>query len=398
MRQRLFSALSMLLVIAGCAGDHTIDFGAVLPLTGPAAIYGESVRKGLELAFEETQARTDLEYTFSLKIVDSGSEPARGAELLEQLYDEGVLAVIGGVTTAEALEMVSVADQADRVLLSPSASSPELTGISRNFFRIFMSDFREGTKMGNFAAVAAGLSSVVILAKEETYATGVQQIFAEEFARNGGEVMEVLEFPAGTQDFSGLVERLNTLQPAAVYLSAYAEEIAGLVAAIRSSGFSGRILTTHAFASPEVMEGVGEAARGVLLTAPKFEADSEEERIKAFVTAFSDKYNDAPDVWAAHGYDAFKVFVESIPQTFRTPSDFRSGLKSLEDYPGVAGVVRFDEKGDVGKFPRVYQVTGDGLRDYEVEVGKDREELMKQLQELRERRRKAQMQAGRDNN
>ena len=74
------------------------------------------------------------------------------------------LAVIGGVTTAEALEMVSVADREGLVLLSPSASSPQLTGISKNFFRIFISDFREGTKMGNFAAGQMELSSVVILA------------------------------------------------------------------------------------------------------------------------------------------------------------------------------------------------------------------------------------------
>ena len=47
--------------------------------------------------------------------------------------------------------MVSVADDAERVLLSPSASSLELTGISRNFFRVFFSDFDEGTTMGMFA-------------------------------------------------------------------------------------------------------------------------------------------------------------------------------------------------------------------------------------------------------
>jgi branched-chain amino acid transport system substrate-binding protein len=396
MRQRLFTALSVLLVLAGCSGDETIHFGAVLPVTGSAAIYGESVRRGVELAFEHIQARSDSAYTFDLKIVDSGSDPAKAAELLRQLYEEGALAVIGGVTTAEALEMVSVADEADRVLLSPSASSPELTGISRNFFRVFFSDFREGIKMANFAVMQAGLKTVVILAKEELWAAGVQEIFAKEFARNGGEVLDVLEFPEGTQDFSGLVERVNTLEPAAVYLAAYAEDVAALVEQIRASGYKGRILTTHAFASPTILERVGEPARGVLLTAPQFKADSDGEPIKSFVTAYGEKYNDAPDVWSAHGYDAMMVLVEAIPEKFRTPSDFRSGLKSTDDYHGVAGNIRFDEKGDVGKFPHVYQVTTEGLRDYEIEVSRDREALMEQLRALREKRRKAQMEQGRN--
>ena len=396
MRRRSLLVLSMLLVLGGCAGGKTIEFGAVLPLTGSAAIYGESVRKGVELAFEQLQARTDLGYTFELTILDSESDPAKAAELLEILYDEGKLAVIGGVTTAEALEMVPIADRADRVLLSPSASSPELTGISKNFFRVFVSDFREGTKMGNFAAGQMELSSVVILAKEETWATGVQEIFKKEFERNGGQVLDVLEFPEGTQDFSGLMARVQTLEPASVYLAAYAEDVARLVIGLREIGFEGRILTTHAFASPIVLEEVGEPARGVLLTGPQFEVDEEGEPIKSFVTAFGEKYNDAPDVWAAHGFDSVNVLVEAIPAKFRTASDFRGGMRSIEDYPGVAGVVRFDEKGDVGKFPHVYQVTGDGLRDYEIDIAKQKEELMEQLRALREKRRRAQMQQ--DNN
>ena len=310
--RRLLPALSVTLVLAGCAGGGPIQFGAVLPLTGSAAVYGESVRKGIELAFEEIQARSDSKHTFELTILDSESDAQKAAELVAQLYDEGALAVIGGVTTAEALAMVSAADRADRVLLSPSASSPELTGISKNFFRVFFSDFDEGTKMGIFAA-GKGYSSVVILAKEETWATGVQEIFAEEFERNDGEVLEVLEFPEGTSDFSGLVERVNTLKPAAVYLAAYARDVAKLVEDVRASGYRGKILTTHAFASPAVLAEVGEVAYGVLLTAPHFEIDSEGEPVKSFVQAYDAKYSEIPDVWAAHGYDAMMVFVEAFP-------------------------------------------------------------------------------------
>ena len=381
-----------LVVLVGGSGGKTIEFGAVLPLPGDAALYGESVRKGVDLAFEQIQARTDLAQTITLQVLDSESDPAKGAELLAGLYDEGALAVIGGVTTAEALAMVSAADRADRVLLSPSASSPELTGISENFFRVFFSDFDEGTKMANFAAGDQQLSSIVILAKEETWATGVQSIFAREFTRMGGEVLEVLEFPEGTFDFSGLIARVNTLRPAAVYVAAYAQDTATIISELRTSGFGGMILTTHAFAAPDVMEGIGEAALGVKLTAPYFKVDAEGEPIKSFVDAYAAKYNDAPDVWAAHGYDAMMVLVEAIPTPFRTASDFRRGMKGIEDYPGVAGFVRFDERGDVSKFPRVYQVTRDGLVDYEGDIKAQQEAIRKQIRDLREERRRRAMQ------
>lgn len=398
MIRRLLPVLATAVVLAACPGQGTIHFGAVLPITGSSAVYGESVRKGVELAYEQIQARTDLGHEIELTVVDSESDPEKAAELAEQLYDQGVLAILGGVTTAEALAMVPKADAADRVLLSPTASSPDLTGISNNFFRVFFSDFREGTKMGTFAAESMDISSIVILAKEEPWATGVQEIFRDEFERHGGKVLEVLEFPEGTSDLSGLVARVNTLQPDAVYLAAYARDVGRLVQGLRKSGYSGKILTTHAFASPAVLQEVGPAAYGVLLTGPFFEIDSGEEPVKSFVDAYEAKYGDPPDVWAAHGYDAMNVLVEAIPDPFRTASDFRSGMRAIEDYPGAAGVVRFDEKGDVGKFPRVYQVTADGLRDYETDIAKQREELMKKLRALREERRRALLQQNKDEN
>ena len=109
--------------------------------------------------------------------------------------------------------MVEVADQRDRVLLSPSASSPDLTGASRNFFRIFPSDFVEGTKMGQFAKQKLNLAQVVVLATQSPYGQGIQGVFANEFVRQGGEIVETLEFPAATSDVSGLIERVSTLQP-----------------------------------------------------------------------------------------------------------------------------------------------------------------------------------------
>lgn len=384
--------LVSILGLGACAGRGPIEFGAVLPLTGPSAVYGESVRKGIDLAYEQIQARDDLDNEIRLTVVDSESDPEKAAELAKQLYDQGVLAIVGGVTTAEALAMVPVADRADRVLLSPTASSPDLTGISGNFFRVFFSDFKEGTKMGNFAAESMDIGNIVILAKEEPYATGVQTIFKDEFERLGGDVLEVLEFPEGISDFSGLVARVNTLKPEAVYLAAYARDVAALIEGLRDSGYGGKILTTHAFASRSILDEVGAKAHGVLLTGPYFDIDSEEEPVKSFVDAYRAKYDQRPDVWAAHGYDAMMVLVEAIPEPFRTASDFRNGMRAIEDYPGASGVVRFDERGDVGKFPRVYQVTAEGLRDYETDIAKQREELMKKLRELREQRRRALLQ------
>jgi branched-chain amino acid transport system substrate-binding protein len=296
------------------------------------------------------------------------------------MYNQGAVAVIGGVTTDEALAMVASADRDDKVLLSPSASSPRLTGISRNFFRIFPSDFREGTKMGNFAAQTLKIDSAVILASQAPYARGIQDIFKTEFERYGGEVPAVIEYPVEIENFSDLVAQALDHQPVAVYVADYAPNTAAIVSELRSQGFVGKILTTSAFAAPEVFADVGDAAEGVILTQTAMPPD--DPAVAAFSEAFEAKFGSAPSLWAAHGYDALMVLVAAMQEGGTTPSDLWKGMRSIRNYEGASGVIQFDERGDVSKFPRTYVVEDGALVDYDRAVEDQRQEILRRIEQL----------------
>jgi len=391
---RPFRALLLVAAIPalfwGCGGGKSVRFAAILPLSGGFEIYGEAIRRGVDLALVDLQARADYPYEVTVTTVDSKGDPELAAELLGDQFGDGAIAAIGGVTTPEALQMVPVADRNDRILLSPSATGPELTGISKNFYRLLPTDQREGTTMGNFAARKLGLSSVVILAKEDVYASGNQEVFAGEFERNGGRVLETIVYPPGAADFSGFIERVLTLSPQGVYLAAYAEDVGKMVTLFRDRGFEGSLLTTSAFAAPEVILRVGRAAEGVFLTQAVFEAETDDPVVQEFVRTFRAKYGADPDLYAAHGYDAVMVLADAILELDRGPvaSDMWKGIRKLKDYSGVTGTIQFDERGDVQKFPRVYVVEQGNLVDYEREVTRRRQELLDRLHRLQEQQRK----------
>ncbi len=372
----------------GCGEAKMVQLGAVLPLTGSTALYGESIKSGIQLAFDEIQERGEFPFPVELKIIDSESNPQKARQATDQLFAADALAIIGGVTSSEALEMVEVADTYGKIILSPSASSPSLTGVSQNFFRVFPSDFLDGAKMGNFSTQKLALESVVIMAAESLYGRGSQQVFKDEFERYGGVVLEVIEYPEGTADFSGLAARAVSLKPDAIYLADFAGEISAAVKEIRQRKFQGRILTTHAFNTPEALAEAGEAAEGVFLTQPRYEADSEDPHVKDFVDRYTQAYGKAPDLYAAHGYDAMMIVGSALKNAKRpATSEFRKGLRGIQDFPGVTGNIQFDEKGDVQKFPRVYIVSDGRLFDYDSYVEARREELRRRMRELDRQRR-----------
>jgi branched-chain amino acid transport system substrate-binding protein len=391
-RQTLLPILACAAALTGCAGKGPVTVGVVAPLSGQWDLYGRPIVNGIELAHEQLAADPTFPRPIELAIRDSASDPKKAGALLREVYeDAGALVAIAGVTTPEALEMIPVIDDEEKVLISPSATSPRLTGISQFFFRVVPSDFREGAKMGNFVAQELDIDRVVILAAESPYAKGIQDVFKSEFERYGGEVLAVIEYPTGSTDFSQYVREALSHQPEAVYVADYAYEIGSIINLLKGQGFiNGRILTTHAFAAPGVFDQVGTAAEGVLLTQVVFDPDGDEPVVRRFADAYHAKHGTKPDSFAAHGYDAMMV-VGAVLRAgdIHSARDFYKDLRNLRDFVGAAGPVQFDEKGDVGKFPRVYAIQDGELVDFETVIEERKKEIQRRLDELRQREREA---------
>ncbi len=393
-RKLLILMAFMLVSGLACSEKEVVQFGAVVPLTGSSAIYGKQIANGLELAFEEFMATPDAPSNLTLVVRDSESDPEKAQKALEELYAAGTRAVIGGVTTPEALAMVQVADRMNRVLLSPSASSQELTGISREFYRIWPSDSREGSRMGLYAAQNLNLKSAVVLAADSTYAEGIETVFQASFTQSGGEIVEEIIYPENTSDLNALVERVVSLSPDCVYVADYAAPVINIIKALREMSFPGKILTVSAFATPQAIAAAGSAAEGVFVTHPQYTPDNREDpKIKAFVESYSAKYGEVPGLFAAHGYDSMLVLFEAMNKGGDRASSFWQGMRSVKDLPGVTGPLQFDEKGDVAKYPRVYFLLEGQAVDHANWVEKKRRELHDAMEKLREDRRRLRKQS-----
>lgn len=384
LRSCLALLILTLLAPVGCEQAETVRFGAVLPLTGEQAIYGKQIEKGIRIAFEELQQRPDIP-EMELVVVDSESDPEKGKAALEELYENGARAAIGGVTTPEALAQVEVAERMNRVLLSPSASARELTGISLYFYRVWPSDNREGSKMGQYAAQSLNLKTVVILASDTVFAEGIRSVFRESFEQNGGEILEQVDYPHNTDDLEALVDLTLALDPEGVYIADYADGTVRLIQLLKEKNFGGKILTVSAFASPQAIASAGSAAEGVYVTQPQFDPDSSENPVtQSFVEAFRAAHGETPGNYAAHGYDAMLVLFQALLDGGDRGHSFWKGMRAIKDLPGATGQLQFDDKGDVTKYPRVYYIVEGRVVDHVEFVQKERDRIMREVKELRE--------------
>ena len=385
-----FVAILFALVAANCGGGgDSMEVAAVLPLTGENAVYGQAIEKGIDLAVEEMAQDATLGTTIALNKVDTASDAAQAAELGKAALGSA-MAAIGGVTSGEALALVPVARDRDMVLLSPTASSPKLTGVERGvFFRIFPTSTDEAAAMSNFMKETLKVEEIAVLAEDSDYGRDSAEAFKESFQ---GEVLGEATFTLATVA-DGAAAAVET-GAKTVYLLATGDALAEAIKSLRGAGISGegyRILTTSAIATPSVLEAAGSSAYGVYYTQAGIDiATDDKEHLAAFRDAYQAKYNAPPDLYAAYGYDAMKVIGQAIKEAGNIvlPSDISTGMRSIQGYQGVTGSIQFRENGDVQVFPRVFYIDQGKLVNFDTWYKARQEELQKKMKELRDQREK----------
>lgn len=263
--------------------------------------------------------------------------------------------------------MVAVANGAQRVLLSPSATSASVAAASRYVFRVFPSDYQQANKIGSFASLELKLANAVVVASTDPYAKELVDGFEGEFKRNGGKVLGELAYTDGKGDVRSVVRRALAHHPQAVYLATTGADRAArrVIEGLDRRGFRGVIMTTSAFAAPEVLHETGRGAEGLIFARSAFDPAQKDPRVRAFVQAYRAKYGEDPGMYAAHGYDAMMVLARTVAKEKAVPWDIWEGLKGLSGYRGVTGFIQFDEQGNAGQFPRVYVVEHGKVDEFE---------------------------------
>ncbi|MCX7895934.1 MAG: ABC transporter substrate-binding protein [Thermoanaerobaculum sp.] len=368
------------LFATGC--ERKLMIGVVLPETGEAAVYGASIKTGVKLAFDEARAAQKLPHGLLVEYRDSGSDPARAASLAESLYKEGALAIIGGVTTSEAQAMIPIADRRERVLISPSASAPQLARMSVYFFRVYPSDDLEGAKAAALITTTLSKRRVLVVQEDNPYTRGLLPVFLGQLASGGGRVVgTVMVGEAGGEQ--KLRDGLTAYQPEVVYICGYGDAILQVLSVVRGSGYAGQVVTTSAINTATLLQRGGKLLEGIFFPLASVDLASTQEPTASFVKRYHQVYNLLPDTYAAHGYDAALALIYTLEgQRPRSGRDIQLRLKGLGERRGVTGPLAFDDYGNIKHFPHSYWIHDGKPEDYDQYLEQREAELRRKLLEL----------------
>jgi len=350
----ILSVLAIGLLTTGCSSDIVI--GAVISESGSVESYGLHVKKGMDLAVEEINAAGGVNGgNITLIYKDDATNPNVGMQVTTELLDEGVHAIIGAVSSPVTLAIAPLCEKAEVILLWPSSSANEISSAGDWIWRNYPADQLEGTSMAKFAKEEIGAEKVVIFALKGHWGEGLADVFTKQYEGRFRTVEKRYEFDElGMDLLPEWVEEAKGLEPDAVYVIAYDQQLIRLLNMFDEAELDAVRMSTSSV-TPDVGRRAGAAAENMVYPQVVLDLESEEPAVKSFISAFRAKYEEDPDIYAAHGYDAVKLLAAAIRTVGSThPRSVRQALSGIENFDGAAGRTSFDSNGDVVRYPRIF--------------------------------------------
>ena len=357
-------ALPVLLLLA-CGSDSTATttgesstdstepfvIGALDSLTGVGETYGVPSSQSKLLAMEEINAAGGVNgRMLKLIIEDSKCNAQDAITAYNKLTDvEGVKIILGATCSGGMLGVAPLAEKEGVVLLSPTATSPDITNSGDYIFRTAISSLLVGTDIGNSLWVD-GMRRIVTLTESTDYVEGVRRTAVSRFEELGGTVAAAESYSSDIIDFRSQLTKLINEEPDAMLIAAQGEASGGtVIKQARELGYDGPIYSEIVPTGTEALNIAGEAATGLRAVVPNPDLDTSVGR--DFLADYKSRYDGfAPWPWfQGSAYDDVHIAAECLRQTNddQDADGFRDCLYNLTWSGAIGDNYSFDENGDV---------------------------------------------------
>jgi branched-chain amino acid transport system substrate-binding protein len=371
--------------------------GCLLPLSGPFAIYGQEVLRGLELGLDLFHKGTGGPSSMELVVRDTEGDPQRAVEAMKELKEgEKAVLVIGPLISKVAEATVEEAQELGIPIITLSQSE----GITRKGEMIFQNSLAPEDQVRSLLKKfmgEMGLRRFAILYPENPYGTYLMNLFWDTAEDRGGVINAVESYDTDSTDFtveikkmvglfyprpspdsergggeSGLMnpeaegeEPEEKLEPIidfdAVFIPDNYQRAALIASQLAYHDVVGvTLLGTDLWNSQGLVEIAGRYVNGAIFPSGFFPG-SGYPGVKEFVSWYTSSFGQEPGLLAAMGYDTIRIVKEILEEgseQIKTRVDLSAALAEGRTFGSVTGPVLFDDQRRAKRDPLLLTVSG----------------------------------------
>lgn len=346
---------------AAADGELAIGVGAI-----PGRPGYESVVRGLEMAVARLNESGKI--TFRLRPPNKGSTSA--VQVAQQLRDDpSVIGVVGHPESGNSIEAVPVYADAEHggangvVAISPTASSPRLSGISKWFFRVAPSDDEAARYVARYVLDSLNARRAAVIYRNDSYGRDWSATFSDTFIKGGADVIARDPYLTGITEWDAYAQLLAKLKPDVVLFPGDAGDAVEMLRALDAVNLK------VTFIGGDGTEGMRDSsiAQGARYVAFFDLARVDTDEGKTFSRRYKEKYKQDPDMFAAMSYDAALAIGRSVLNGATSRAAVRAALEKLgtSGVPAIEGVngrIAFERNHDIASRSVVITTIGGAVR------------------------------------
>ncbi len=362
-------ALRTALVVASVGGALAamaappVKLGVSLPLSGNLAAYGKTTLEGVKLRTSQINAAGGVNGApLQLVIEDNKGDATESVNVFNKLAGtDKVVAVVGPITSTNALACRRAAKELKVPLVSPTATNDKVTLKNGYVFRACFNDSFQGRIVATHAARNLGhLKAAVFVDLNSDYSKGLAASFAKAFAAAGGTIVAEESYQQKDTEFGPALKKIKDSGAQIIFVPGYPPEVPLIVKQAKVSGITARLCGADGWDNEAVLTGAGPNLEGCFLVGA-FSREDQRPAARQFLDAFAKQGQAKPGTFEALGYDTVSLIAEAL-KSGATPDAVRRGLLGIKDFEAVTGRITISPDGDAIKSAVILDIVRAGDR------------------------------------
>jgi branched-chain amino acid transport system substrate-binding protein len=297
------------------AAEKEFVVGGILSLSGPLALAGEAMKKGVDLAIEMRGGKV-LDVPIRVQWEDDEGKPQTALQKATKLDSDGAQMLFGAVTSATTTSMLKLAERRKIPLIVTFAASDDITGSEGNpwVFRTSNSVDMDVRMVVEFAA-SNNMKRIHGMMPDMTVGHQIWDMAEKILPGKGIKAVNVDYAPIGTKDFSLIIDKMAKSDADGIAVSLIGADLVTFLKQAGQVQLQDKKKIFGLIVMDELMgQAVGDASLGINSTL-RYHFTEDNAANKEFVAAFQKKYGELPSSMAGEAFDGMAWFLSVVDTT-----------------------------------------------------------------------------------
>lgn len=349
------SLLLLLFTIVFHVSREPIKVGLIVSLTGSYPDLGREIRDGALLAVEVINERGGIKgRTLELLVRDNKYNTATALSNIDELINQGVVAIIGPGTSTMALNLLPTINQKKITLIAPTPTSTVLAGLDDYLIRMRPTNMDEAKAIADFIRGKLKSKRIVILYDPLNPTYSVDLIENLNRLIGNSAVIFTHSVLGKTSNLRMLSEKILTYKPDLVLLVVDVYKTSKIIQHLRMLNCEVPIFISIWAKSPKIIEFAGKRAEGVY-TVDNIEFPLRGEEGEYIRERFKKRYGRDMDLASINGYDSVMVLKRALEEG-ASAANMKDVILKIGKFNGIQGEITFDRFGDRVEKPFVLRI------------------------------------------